>query len=77
MHDLVVRNGTVADGSGGPLRRADVAIEAERIVAVAEGVGRGREEIDAEGALVAPGWVGIRSTEILLGNGRNQDQARR
>ncbi len=37
MHDLVVRNGKVADASGGPLRRADVAIEGERIVAVGEG----------------------------------------
>ena len=37
MHDLVVRNGKVADGSGGPLRRADVAIEGERIVAVGGG----------------------------------------
>lgn len=59
MHDLVIRNGKVADGSGRPVRRADVAIEGERIVGVAEGVGRGREEIDAAGALVTPGWVDI------------------
>ncbi|HEX6420024.1 MAG TPA: amidohydrolase family protein [Acidimicrobiales bacterium] len=59
MHDLVIRNGTVADGSGGPARRADVAIDGERIVAVGAVEDRGRREIDADGRLVTPGFVDI------------------
>jgi N-acyl-D-aspartate/D-glutamate deacylase len=59
MHDLVIRGGTVIDGSGGPARRADVAIDGERISAVGTDVGPGRREIDAHGMLVTPGWVDI------------------
>jgi N-acyl-D-aspartate/D-glutamate deacylase len=56
-YDLVVRNGTVVDGSGGPRRRADVAVSAGRIAAIGEIAEAGREEIDAEGHIVAPGFV--------------------
>ncbi|HVH07430.1 MAG TPA: amidohydrolase family protein, partial [Myxococcota bacterium] len=59
MHDLVIRGGTVVDGSGAPARRADVAIDGKRIVAVGTEVGPGRREIDARGMLVTPGWVDI------------------
>ena len=59
MHDLVIRGGTVVDGSGAPARRADVAIDGKRIVAVGTDVGPGRREIDARGMLVTPGWVDI------------------
>src|SRR5688572_32285457 len=59
MHDLVIRGGTVVDGSGAPARRADVAIDGDRIVAVGTDVGAGRREIDAKGLLVTPGWVDI------------------
>ena len=55
--DLVVRNGTVVDGSGGPRQRADVAISNGRIVAIGKIDGNAREEIDAEGLIVAPGFV--------------------
>ncbi len=55
--DLVIRNGVVVDGTGGPSRRHDVAIEGDRIVAVGEDVGRGRREIDAEGSIVTPGFI--------------------
>jgi N-acyl-D-aspartate/D-glutamate deacylase len=63
-HDIVIRNGTVVDGTGAPARRADVAITGDRITEVVErgagGVdGRGRREIDAEGRLVTPGFVDI------------------
>ena len=58
-HDLVIRNGVLADGTGAALREADVAISAGRVVEVGSASGRGREEIDAAGALVAPGWVDI------------------
>jgi N-acyl-D-aspartate/D-glutamate deacylase len=49
----------VVDGTGRPPRSADVAIEGERVVAVGRDVGRGRREIDANGRIVAPGWVDI------------------
>ena len=57
LHDLVVRGGTVVDGTGAPARRADVAVEGDRIVAVGSDVGRGRREVDARDLLVTPGWV--------------------
>ena len=55
--DLVIRHGLVVDGSGRPGRRADVAVVGDRIVAVGEVDGRGREEVDADGLVVAPGFV--------------------
>ncbi|MBI5255136.1 MAG: amidohydrolase family protein [Burkholderiales bacterium] len=57
--DLVVRGGELADGSGGPLVEADVAIDDGRIVAVGRVAARGREEIDARGCLVTPGFVDL------------------
>jgi N-acyl-D-aspartate/D-glutamate deacylase len=59
MHDLVIRGGTVVDGTSGPARDADVAIDGDRITAVASQLGRGRREVDARGLLVTPGWVDI------------------
>jgi len=59
MHDLVIRNGTVVDGTGAPARRADVAIDDGRVSAVGEVADAGREEIDAAGKLVTPGFVDI------------------
>jgi N-acyl-D-aspartate/D-glutamate deacylase len=55
--DLVIRNGLVVDGTGGPSRRSDVAIEGDRIVAVGDDVGRGRREIDADGSILTPGFI--------------------
>ena len=59
QHDLVIRGGELADGDGGPLRQADVALDGGRIVGVGRVAGRGREEIDARGKLVTPGFVDI------------------
>ena len=59
MFDLVIRNGTVIDGSGSPRRVADVAVQGGRIAAVGPGLGAGRREIDAAGLIVAPGFVDI------------------
>ena len=59
MHDLVIRGGTVVDGTGVPRRTADVAIDGARITEVGGDIGPGTEEIDAHGALVTPGWVDI------------------
>jgi N-acyl-D-amino-acid deacylase len=57
--DLVVRGGTVADGTGGALREADVAISDGKIVAVGVVTDSGRDEIDAKGLLVTPGFVDV------------------
>jgi N-acyl-D-aspartate/D-glutamate deacylase len=62
MHDLVIRNGSVVDGTGGPARApgtADIAVDGERITGVGQVVGKGRREIDAHGLLVTPGFVDI------------------
>ena len=59
MHDLIIRGGRIVDGTGRAPYTGDVAIEADRIVAVGRVEGRGRREIDADGAIVTPGWVDI------------------
>ncbi|MBV8699152.1 MAG: amidohydrolase family protein [Bradyrhizobium sp.] len=57
--DLVIRGGTIADGSGGDLFEADVAIRDGRITAIGKVAAKGRDEIDARGRLVAPGFVDV------------------
>jgi N-acyl-D-aspartate/D-glutamate deacylase len=57
--DLVVRGGMIADGLGGDLFDADVAVSGDRIVAVGNSLAAGDEEIDAKGLLVTPGFVDI------------------
>ncbi len=56
-YDLVIRNGTVIDGTGAPRRQASVAVVGSRIAAVGKIDESGREEIDAEGCVVSPGFV--------------------
>lgn len=58
-HDLVVKNGTVVDGTGAAPVRADVAIKDGRIAAVGTDLGAADREIDAEGHIVTPGFVDI------------------
>jgi N-acyl-D-aspartate/D-glutamate deacylase len=58
-YDLVVRGGTVIDGNGSAPRTADIAVADDTITEVGAVVGRGRLEIDADGALVTPGFVDI------------------
>ena len=55
--DLVIENGTVIDGSGGPLYRADVGVKAGRIVEIGRIRGSATERIDAEGHIVSPGFI--------------------
>src|SRR3954454_2067289 len=57
--DLVIRSGTVADGLGGELYEADVAVSGGRITQVGKLTAKGAEEIDAKGRLVTPGFVDI------------------
>src|SRR6266699_1140816 len=56
-YDLVIKNGTVIDGSGLPGFRADVGVRHGRIVSIGRIRERGRESLDAEGHVVAPGFV--------------------
>jgi N-acyl-D-amino-acid deacylase len=59
QYDLVIRGGLVVDGTGAEPRRADVAVTDGVIVAVGEVAGRGREEIEAAGLLVTPGFIDL------------------
>ena len=59
MHDIVIRGGTVVDGSGAAPFTADVAIDNGKITAIGQIDARGREEVDAAGKIVAPGFVDI------------------
>jgi N-acyl-D-aspartate/D-glutamate deacylase len=59
MHDLVIRGGTVVDGTGNERYVADIAVDGGLITKVGGAVAPGREEIDASGKIVAPGWVDI------------------
>jgi N-acyl-D-aspartate/D-glutamate deacylase len=60
VHDLIVRSGTVVDGTGARSRTADVAVDGGRIAAVGHLRGAAaRRIIDADGLLVTPGWVDI------------------
>jgi N-acyl-D-aspartate/D-glutamate deacylase len=59
MHDLVIKGGTIVDGSGAEPYAGDVAIDGGRISAVGSVSQGGREEIDARGKLVTPGFVDI------------------
>jgi len=55
--DIVIRNGTVIDGTGAPGKRADVAVSNKRILEIGEYKGKAAKTIDAEGLVVAPGFI--------------------
>lgn len=59
MFDLLVRGGTVVDGTGGDIFEADVAVSGGRIVAIGKDLPSADDEIDAKGFLVTPGFVDI------------------
>ncbi len=59
MHDLVIRGGTLVDGTGSPAVVADVAVTGGVIVAVGENLGHASRTVDADGALVTPGFVDV------------------
>ncbi len=60
-HDFVIRKGTIADGRGGTLFQSDIAIDDGKITQIGKVSAGGKEELDANGMLVAPGWVDIHS----------------
>ena len=59
MHDLVIRNGKIVDGTGARAFVVDIAIDGDLIASVGGHGGAGRREIDASGLLVTPGFVDI------------------
>ena len=59
IHDLVIRNGSIVDGSGKKPFLGDIAIDDGKITKVGEVINSGKKEIDADGNLVSPGWVDI------------------
>lgn len=78
VYDLVIRNGRVLDGMGNPWIRADVAIRDGRFVTIGRVPGRGRQEIDAAGRYVSPGWIDMmdQSGGALPVNGLAQNKLR-
>ncbi|MBK1660113.1 N-acyl-D-amino-acid deacylase family protein [Paracraurococcus ruber] len=59
MHDVVIRGGTIVDGTGAPAFAGDVAIDGDRIVQAGGKAGPAKRDIQAEGRLVTPGWVDV------------------
>ncbi len=77
--DVLIRGGTIYDGSGGAGRQADVAVRGDRIVGVGDFTGADSAlTIDAKGMAVAPGFINMLSwsTESLLADGRSQSEIR-
>ena len=77
-YDIVIRSGTVYDGSGNEPVVADVAIRGDSIVAVGTVKERGSTEVDATGLAVSPGFINMLSwsTESLIEDGRSQGDIR-
>jgi N-acyl-D-amino-acid deacylase len=78
-YDVVIRHGTIYDGTGTPGKAGDVAILADRIAAVGDlGGERGRDEVDATGLAVTPGFINMlsHSETSLIADGRSQGALR-
>ena len=78
MHDFIIRNGTLYDGSGGAPITADVAIDGDTIAAIGRIGGPARQTIDAGGLAVAPGFINMMcwANVSLLHDGRSQSDIR-
>ena len=59
MHDIVIRGGTIINGTGKPRFTGDVGITADQISEVGGKLGPARREMNASGLLVTPGWVDV------------------
>jgi N-acyl-D-amino-acid deacylase len=78
-YDFIIRGGTVYDGTGGTVIKADVAIKGDRIAAIGNLAGKnGTTVIDAHGLAVAPGFINMLSwsNESLIEDGRSQSELR-
>ena len=80
VYDLIIRNGTIYDGSGSAPYTGDVLVNGDRIVSVGgpAAKARGRTEVDARGLAVAPGFINMLSwaNETLIADGRGQSDVR-
>src|SRR5207247_1127667 len=77
--DVIIRGGTVYDGTGTEPRRADVAIRGDRIAGIGDfKAAKAKTVIDAKGLAVAPGFINMLSwsTESLIQDGRSQSEIR-
>lgn len=76
--DLIIRNGTIYDGSGRPPITADLAIQNDQITHIGRVEGTGRHEINAAGLAVAPGFINMMcwANESLIHDGRSQSDIR-
>ena len=59
MYDLIIKNGTIIDGTGKDRYAADIAVKDGKIAKIGEITERADKEINAEGKLVTPGWVDV------------------
>jgi N-acyl-D-aspartate/D-glutamate deacylase len=78
-YDVVIRDGTVYDGTGAPGRRSDVGLRGDKVAAVGDlSSARGETEVDARGLAVAPGFINMLSwsTDTLIADGRSQGEIR-
>ena len=78
-YDILIKNGTIADGSGNPTYVGSVAINADTIAAIGDlKNAKGNLEIDATGLVVAPGFINMLSwaTESLIEDGKSQGDIR-
>jgi N-acyl-D-amino-acid deacylase len=78
-YDVLIKNGTIADGSGNPTYIGNVGINADTIAAIGElKNAKGALEIDASGLVVAPGFINMLSwaTESLIADGKSQSDIR-
>src|SRR3546814_20452296 len=77
-YDLIIRGGTIYDGSGKPPVVGDVAIKGDRIVAVDKVDGTGKSEVAAKGMAVAPGFINMLSwaTESLIADPKSPSDLR-
>src|SRR5688572_18915439 len=78
-YDVLLRGGTVYDGTGKPGRRVDVALQGDRIAAVGDlAKATAKTVLDVKGLAVAPGFINMLSwsTESLLHDGRSQSEVR-
>lgn len=69
-HDLVIKNGSIIDGTGAPWIKTDIAIKGEKITKIGRITGDAERTINAEGLTVSPGWIDIHShaDHTILGN---------
>ncbi len=77
-YDLLIRNGTLYDGSGGEPFVADIAVAGDRIVTIGSGLGSAEVEVDAGGLAVAPGFINVLSwaSTTLIEDGRSVSDIR-